>query len=91
MPPPTQVVGDYLLREEGISDGSVWRCYLPGEQDPFAMLEVLDTKDGALRLKAYPAEAGPWGNLPPHVRDLVQMDLSQFITRKWDGQLVRVD
>lgn len=79
-----------LLREEGISTGSVWRC-LRTQGGTLALLEVLQADDDQLRLKVYPGETGAWGNALPEVLELGRLSAAEFMDRKHNGLLVRVD
>lgn len=81
---------DALLEEEGIGAGSVWRCLKP-DGETFAMLEVLDADSGRFRLKVYPGETGSWGNALPEVHELSRLGPAEFMSRKHNGTLVRVD
>ncbi|HET7529307.1 MAG TPA: hypothetical protein VFJ84_03730 [Candidatus Saccharimonadales bacterium] len=78
------------LEEEGVGAGSIWRCLRPSGET-FAMLEVLGTDSGRLSLKVYAGETGLWGNSLPEVRELHRLEPAEFVSRKNEGTLVRVN
>jgi len=81
----------FMLQQEGVIAGSVWRCYRqPTDEKSFALIDVQEVDGEKINFDVHPKEKAFWGNTTPEILELTKLDAAGIITLILENRLVPV-